>query len=59
MQTIVTDVVCLSVGRSDMIVSPAKTAEPIEMSFGIRSWVGPRKHLLDGCTSLAPPGEYD
>jgi len=26
----------------------AKTAEPIEMLFGMWTWVGPRKHVLDG-----------
>ena len=36
--------VCLSV----TIVSPAKTAEAIEMSFGIWTRVVPRKHALDG-----------
>ena len=39
MQPIVTDLVvwsvCLSVGRSDTLVSPAKTAEPIDMLFGL------------------------
>jgi len=29
-------------------VSPAKTAEPIEMPFGLRTWVGPGNHVLDG-----------
>ena len=29
-------------------MSPAKTAEPIEMPFGLRTWVGPRDHVLDG-----------
>jgi len=29
-------------------VSPAKTAEPIEMPFGLRTWLGPRDHVLDG-----------
>jgi len=28
-------------------VSCAKMAEPIEMLFGIWTWVGPRKHVLD------------
>ena len=37
-------VVCLSVRRSVTVVSPAKTAEPIEMPFGIWTRVGPRKH---------------
>jgi len=27
-------------------VSPAKTAEPIEMPFGLWARVGPRKHVL-------------
>ena len=28
-------------------MSCAKTAEPIEMPFGVWTWVGPRKHVLD------------
>jgi len=39
---------CLFVSLSVTIVSPAKTAEPIEMLFGVCTWVGSRKHLLDG-----------
>ena len=35
--------VCLSV----TIVSPAKTAEPIEMSFCVWTGVGQRKRVLD------------
>jgi len=31
-------------------VSCAKVAEPIEMQFGMRSPVGPRKHVLNGGT---------
>jgi len=27
---------------------PGKTAEPIEMPFGLRTRVGPRNHVLDG-----------
>ena len=50
--------VCLSVGLSVTIVSLAKTAEPIDMSFGTWTPVGPWKRVLDGCT-LAPPSEYD
>ena len=38
-------------------ISCAKTAEPIEMPFGIWTPVGPRKHVLGGVT-LAQPGEY-
>ena len=37
-------VVCLSVGPSVTVVSPAKTAQPIEMPFGLRTRVGPRNH---------------
>jgi len=36
-------------------VNCAKTAELIEMSFLMWTRVGPRKHVLGGCT-LAPPG---
>jgi len=36
--------VCLSVTSDD----PAKMAEPIEMPFGLRIWVGPGNHVLDG-----------
>ena len=36
--------VCLLV----MIVSLAKTAKPIEMPFGLWTWVGPKNHVLDG-----------
>ena len=40
-------VVCRSVGLSVTLVSPAKTAEPIELPFGLRTWVGPWNHVLD------------
>jgi len=48
--------VCLLAGRSVgvslclsvTLVSPAKMAEVIEMLFGLRTWVGPRNHVLDG-----------
>jgi len=49
MRPIVTDGVAWSVGGSvchDR--EPCKTAEPIEMPFGMLSGVGPRKHVLDG-----------
>jgi len=48
-------VVCRSVCRSVTLVSPAKTAKPIEMPFGLRTWVDPRDHVLDG-GSDAPMG---
>jgi len=31
-----------------MSCATAKTAEPIEMPFGVWTPVGPRKHVLDG-----------
>ena len=34
--------------RSVTLVSPAKIAAPIEMPFGLWTWVGPRNHALDG-----------
>ena len=39
--------VCRSLCRSVTLVIPAKTAEPIEMPFGLRTRVGPRNHVLD------------
>jgi len=38
----------LSVCPSVTLVSPAKTAAPIEMPFGLRTRVGPRNHIFDG-----------
>jgi len=40
-------VVCLSVCLSITLVSPAKTAEPIEKPFALRTRVA-RNHVLDG-----------
>jgi len=52
MQPTVTDQVAWSVGRSVSpcvtLVSPATTAELIEMLFGLGTQVGPRNHVLDG-----------
>jgi len=43
MWSIITDqVVCF-----DILVSPAKTAKPIEMPFGLSTRVGPGNHALD------------
>jgi len=36
--------VCLLV----MFLNPANMAEPIKILFGGQTWVGPRKHVLDG-----------
>jgi len=41
-------VVCRSVSRSVTLVSPAKTAAPIELPFGLTTWVDPGNHVLDG-----------
>jgi len=50
MRPIVTDRVAWSVGRSVglsvTLLSPAKTAAPIEMPFGLRTRVGPGNHVL-------------
>ena len=48
MRPIVTDRVAWSVCRSVTLVSPAKMAALIELPFGLRTWVGPRNHVLDG-----------
>jgi len=52
MRPTVTDGVAWSVSRSVIlsvtIMSPVEMAEPMEMPFGLWSWVGPRKHVLDG-----------
>jgi len=52
MRPILTDRVAWSVGlsvcRSVTLVSPAKTAATIELPFGLRTWVGPGNHVLDG-----------
>ena len=37
-----------SVCRSVTLVNPAKTAAPIELPFGLRTWVGLGNHVLDG-----------
>jgi len=48
-------VVCRSVRHSSEL---CKTAEPIDMPFGLWIRVGRRKRVLHVGT-LAPPGEYD
>jgi len=44
----VTDQVAWSVCRSATLVSPAKTAELMDMPFGLRTRVGPANHVLHG-----------
>ena len=58
MQPIVTDRVAWSVGRSVTIVSPAKIAELIEMSFGMWTEVGPRNHVLDDGPDPGAKGQF-
>jgi len=41
------------IALSCSIVSPAKTAEFIEMLFGLWTWVGPGNHVLDGDPDLS------
>jgi len=48
MRPIVTDGVAWSVGLSVTLVSPAKTAAPIEIPFGLWARMGRRNHVLDG-----------
>jgi len=48
MRPIVTDRVAWSVGLSVTLVNPAKTAAPIELPFGLRTWVSPGNDVLYG-----------
>jgi len=52
MRAIIAEPVVWSVGLSETLVSPAKTAALIEMPFGLRTRVGPRNHVLDGAPDL-------
>jgi len=54
---VVTDGVASSVGLSVTLVSPTKTAEPIETPFGLRTRVGLVNHLLD--EGPDPPWEFN
>jgi len=51
-------VVCRSVCLSVTLVSPAKTAEPMEMSFRLRTRVGPGNHVLDGGPDPHGKGQF-
>ena len=48
MRYVVTDRVAWSVGLSVTLVSPAKTAQPIDMPLWLRTRMCPRNHILDG-----------
>ena len=50
--------VCVSVGLSVTIVSPAKTAESIEMPFGLWTRIGPRNRVLDGIQDCRGKGQF-
>ena len=50
--------VSLSVCLSVTTVSPAKTAEPIELPFGMWIRMGPRNHVLDGPRSPTRRGTF-
>jgi len=56
MRPIITDPVAWSVGLSVTLVSPTKTAEPIEMLFRLRTRLGPGNHVLNG-VQILPPSE--
>jgi len=45
--------------RSVTVVSPAKTAELIEMPFGLRTRVGPKNHILDGVQIPMGMGNFE
>ena len=44
--------------RSVTLVSPAKTAEPVEMPFGLRARVDPGNHVLDGGPDPHGKGQF-
>jgi len=58
MRPIVTDAVAWSVSLSVTVVSHAKTAEPIEMSFGLWTRVGQRNRVLDGAQIPHAKGKF-
>ena len=49
----------MSVGLSVTLVSPAKTAEPIKISFGLRTGVGPGNRVLDGVQIPVERGNFE
>ena len=59
MRTIATDVWCVvCVCASETLMYPAKTAGPIEMTFGVCGWVGPSNHVLDGGPDPLGEGQF-
>jgi len=59
---IVTDCIAWYVGLSlclsVTLVSPAKKAEAIDISFELRTRVGPRNHVLDGGLDPSGKGQF-
>jgi len=55
---IVADGVAWSAGLSVRIVSPAKTAQSIAMSFGVRTRMGPGNQTLDGDSDPHGKGQF-
>ena len=49
---------CVSVSLLFTFVSPAETAELIEMPFGWVTQVGPRNHVLDGVEIPHGKGQF-
>jgi len=48
---------CVCVCHLNITMSCAKTDELIEIPFLVRTWVGPKNHVLGG--GLGPLGEMD
>jgi len=59
MRPILTDRVAWSVGLSVTIVSPAKTATPIELPFELRTQMGRKNHALDGVQIPMGKGNFE
>ena len=60
MRPVATDVawsvcVCASVGHNR---EPYKTAEPIEMPFGLWTWLSPKTHVLSGARMPHGKGQF-
>ena len=61
MRQIVTDQVAWSIGVCRSVChssEPNKTAEPIEMPFGLRTRVGPGNEVLDGVHVVDETGQF-
>jgi len=59
MQDIVTDQVKWCVCRCVTLVSPADTAEPIEMLYELKTWVGPGTMYKMGSRSPMGKGNFE